>query len=302
MRYYFFNILEELVYDYPLYRPPSEANSTIFQVTLGCSFNHCSFCNMYRTKSYQERSFEEIKFEIDLVSKYQPLTEKIFLADGDAINVRTERLVEILDYLNLKFKSLKRISCYAMPRNLIQKKDQELERLRDRGLSMLYVGIESGNDVVLQKVTKGASSSMIIESCEKAINHQFTLSCMVILGLGGRTYTDVHISDTAKVVSQISPHYLAALNLQLDEAVRGEFMSKFKEPFSWLTDLEILDELERLIVLFNPVREVVFRANHASNVYSIGGTLPFEKSKLQRLIHELKSHPEMLRPKIVRRF
>ena len=257
---------------------------------------------MYRTKSYQERSFEEIKFEIDLISKYQPLTEKIFLADGDALNVRTERLVEILDYLNLKFKSLKRISCYAMPRNLIQKKDQELERLRDRGLSMLYVGIESGNDVVLQKVTKGASSSMIIESCEKAIDHQFTLSCMVILGLGGRTYTDAHISDTAKVVSQISPHYLAALNLQLDEAVRGEFMSKFKEPFSWLTDLEILDELERLIVLFNPVREVVFRANHASNVYSIGGTLPFEKSKLQRLIHELKSHPEMLRPKIVRRF
>ena len=257
---------------------------------------------MYRTKSYQERSFEEIKFEIDLVSKYQPLTEKIFLADGDALNVRTERLVEILDYLNLKFKSLKRISCYAMPRNLIQKMDQELERLRDRGLSMLYVGIESGNDVVLQKVTKGASSSMIIESCEKAIDHQFTLSCMVILGLGGRTYTDAHISETAKVVSQISPHYLAALNLQLDEAVRGEFMSKFKEPFSWLTDLEILDELERLIVLFNPVREVVFRANHASNVYSIGGTLPFEKSKLQRLIHELKSHPEMLRPKIVRRF
>jgi radical SAM superfamily enzyme YgiQ (UPF0313 family) len=257
---------------------------------------------MYRTKSYQERSLDEIQFEIDLVSKYQPLTEKIFLADGDALNVKTERLVEILDYLTLKFKSLKRISCYAMPRNLIQKKDAELERLRDRGLSMLYVGIESGNDVVLQKVTKGASSSMIIESCGKAIDHEFTLSCMVILGIGGRTYTDAHISDTATVVSQISPHYLAALNLQLDETVRGEFMSKFKEPFSCLTDLEILDELERLIVLFNPVREVTFRANHASNVYSIGGTLPSEKSKLQRLIHELKSHPEMLRPKVVRRF
>jgi radical SAM superfamily enzyme YgiQ (UPF0313 family) len=257
---------------------------------------------MYRTKSYQERSLEEIKLEIDLISRYQPLTEKIFLADGDALNVKTERLVEILDYLNLKFKSLKRISCYAMPRNLIQKKDSELERLRDRGLSMLYVGIESGNNVVLQKVTKGASSSMIIESCEKAIDHQFTLSCMVILGLGGRTYTDAHISDTAKVVSQISPHYLAALNLQLDETVHGEFMFKFKESFSWLTDLEILDELERLIELFNPTREAIFRANHASNVYSIGGTLPSEKSKLQRLIHELKSHPEMLRPKIVRRF
>lgn len=294
--------LDEITYDYPVYRPPSEANSTIIQVTLGCSFNHCSFCNMYRTKTYQERSLEEIKYEIDLISKCQPLTEKVFLADGDALNVRTERLVEILDYLTLKFKSLKRISCYAMPRNLLQKKDSELEVLRNRGLSMLYVGIESGNDVVLQRVTKGASSSMIIESCKKAIDNEFTLSCMVILGLGGKTYTEAHILDTAKVVSQISPHFLAALNLHLDENVYGEFISKFKEPFSWLTDLDILDELERLVTLFDPSREVIFRANHASNVYSIGGTLPTEKPKLVRLIHELKSHPEMLRPKIVRRF
>ncbi|MGC2308001.1 MAG: radical SAM protein, partial [Nitrososphaeraceae archaeon] len=294
--------LDEITYDYPVYRPPSEANSTIIQVTLGCSFNHCSFCNMYRTKTYQERSLEEIKYEIDLISKCQPLTEKVFLADGDALNVRTERLVEILDYLTLKFKSLKRISCYAMPRNLLQKKDSELEVLRNRGLSMLYVGIESGNDVVLQRVTKGASSSMIIESCKKAIDNEFTLSCMVILGLGGKTYTDAHILDTAKVVSQISPHFLAALSLHLDENVYGEFISKFKEPFSWLTDLDILDELERLVTLFDPSREVIFRANHASNVYSIGGTLPTEKPKLVRLIHELKSHPEMLRPKIVRRF
>lgn len=294
--------LDEIIYDYPLYRPPSEANSTIVQITLGCSFNHCSFCNMYRTKTYQERSLEEIKYEIDLISKCQPLTEKVFLADGDALNVKTERLGEILDYLTLKFKSLKRISCYAMPRNLLQKKDSELEVLRNRGLSMLYVGIESGNDVVLQRVTKGASSSMIIESCRKAIDHEFTLSCMVILGLGGKTYTDAHILDTARVVSQISPHFLAALNLHLDENVYGEFISKFKEPFSWLTDLDILDELERLVTLFDPTREVIFRANHASNVYSIGGTLPTEKPKIQRLIHELKSHPEMLRPKIVRRF
>jgi hypothetical protein len=103
-------------------------------------------------------------------------------------------------------------------------------------------------------------------------------------------------------MSQISPHYLAALNLQLDETVRGEFMSKFGEPFFWLTDLEILDELEKLTVLFDPARQVIFRANHASNVYSIGGSLPSERSKLQRLIHELKDHPEMLRPRIVRRF
>lgn len=167
---------------------------------------------MYRTKLYQERSLEEIKLEIDLVSKYQPLIERIFLADGDALNVESEKLVKILDYLNLKFKNLKRISCYAMPKNLIQKKDAELERLRDRGLCMLYVGIESGNDILLQKVTKGASSSMIVESCKKAIDNKFILSCMIILGLGGKAYSDAHIADTARVVSQISPQYLAALS------------------------------------------------------------------------------------------
>lgn len=294
--------LDEISYDYPLYRPPSEANSVILQVTLGCSFNHCSFCSMYRTKNYQERPLEEIKYEIDFVSKFHPQTEKIFLADGDALNMKTGRLVEILDHITHKFKSLKRISCYAMPKNLLQKKHSELEILRDRGLSMLYVGIESGNDLVLQKVTKGASSSKIIESCKKAIDHEFVLSCMVILGLGGKTYTYEHISDTSKVVSEITPHYLAALNLQLDELIHDEFMSKFGEPFSMLADIDILNELERLVMLFHPAREVIFRANHASNVYSVGGTLPADRVKMLRLIRQLKSNPEMLRPKISRRF
>jgi len=127
----------ELGYDYPLYRPPSEANSAIFQVTLGCSFNKCSFCNMYRTKEYSEKPWEEIKNEIDLVSKSYPQTEKIFLADGDALNLSTSRLTQILDYLKEKFPNIKRISCYAMPKNLLQKSSDELDLLKSRGLNML---------------------------------------------------------------------------------------------------------------------------------------------------------------------
>lgn len=272
------------------------------QVTLGCSFNQCSFCSMYRTKDYQEKSLEEIKYEIDIISRFQPQTEKVFLADGDALNIKTDKLVEILNHLSLRFKRLKRISCYAMPKNLLQKKNSELEILRARGLSMLYVGIESGNDVVLRKVTKGSSSFKIIESCKKATDQGFVLSCMIILGLGGKTYSHEHVSDTAKVLNQITPHYLAALSLQLDEVVRNEFMSKFMEPFYMLTDLEILNELEGLVLSLNPARDMIFRANHASNVYDIGGTLPGDKMKLKRLIQELKEHPEMLRPKITRRF
>ena len=136
----------EIVYDYPLYRPPSEADSMIFQVTLGCSFNKCSFCNMYRTKEYAERPWEEIKAEIDMAAKFYPNTRRVFLADGDALNLPKYRIIQILQYLHCKFPELERVSCYAMPMNLLKKKDDELGEIRAAGLHMLYVGIESGSE------------------------------------------------------------------------------------------------------------------------------------------------------------
>lgn len=292
----------ELNYDYPLYRPPSEANSMIFQVTLGCSFNKCSFCNMYRTKDYSERPWEEIKMEIDISSKYYPETTRIFLADGDALNLSVERLIQILDYLYQKFPSLERVSSYAMPKNLLQKSDSELQLLKKAGLNMFYVGIESGNDIVLKKVTKGATYKSIVESCNKARNNDFILSCMVILGLGGTTYTKDHIEDTAKILGEISPEYVGALNLHLEDGVYEEFMAKYNEPFTFLDDIQVLDELDRLISNINPFRPIIFRANHASNVYSIKGILPENKEDILNLIRNLKNHPEMLKPKILRRF
>lgn len=292
----------QIVYDYPLYRPPSEANSVIFQVTIGCSYNKCSFCDMYRTKRYFERSLDELKSEIDLVSAEQPLTRRIFLADGDALNLQTTVLFQILEYLYLKFKNLERVSCYAMPRNILQKKDTELQKLREAGLSMLYVGIESGNDLVLRKITKGASQRQIILSCRKAKDNGFTLSCMIILGIGGKRYSMQHIVDTAKIVNEISPDYLAALTLNLEQGIYDEFMYKYSKQFEPLDDLEILNELHVLIDGLNSKYPITFRANHASNVYSIGGTLPDDKEKLLSLINELKLDPGRLRDKRLRRF
>src|SRR5690242_9602352 len=147
----------EILYNYPLYRPPSEANSLIFQVTLGCSFNKCSFCNMYRTKEYSEKPIDEIKKEIEIMSRLQPETTRIFLADGDALNVTTKNLVKILNLIKIKFKNIERISCYSMPKNLLQKTEEELSSLKRAGLDMVYLGIESGNDAILKKVTKGAT-------------------------------------------------------------------------------------------------------------------------------------------------
>ena len=292
----------EIIYDYPLYRPPSEADSMIFQVTLGCSFNKCSFCNMYRTKEYAERPWDEIKLEIDMAAKFYPDTRRIFLADGDALNLPKDRMMRVLKYLRENFPRLQRISCYAMPKNILQKNDDELREIRSAGLDMFYVGIESGNDVVLKKVTKGATYKTILQACQKAKRHGYILSCMVILGLGGKTYTEQHISDTARILSETSPDYVGALTLHLEEGVYHEFMDKFGEPFIPLDDLDILDELEKLIGNLNPSTPVIFRANHASNVYSIGGTLPQDKDKLLDLIKRLKSHPDMLKPKFLRRF
>ncbi len=292
----------QLGYDYPLYRPPSEANSLIFQVTLGCSFNQCSYCEMYRTKKYSERPWEEIKMEIDMTSTAYPATKRIFLADGDAINLPTERLVQILEYIYKKFPTLERVSSYAMPKNLLQKTDRELMTLRAAGLKMLYVGIESGSDTVLKKITKGATYKTIVQSCKKAKENNYVLSCMIILGLGGKKYTFEHVEETAKIISEVSPDYVGALNLHLDDTLYNEFMTKFKEPFEFLDDIQILNELELLISKINPSSPIIFRANHASNVYSIKGTLPTDKVNILELISQLKKNPDMLKPKILRRF
>jgi radical SAM superfamily enzyme YgiQ (UPF0313 family) len=187
----------EIVYEYPLYRPPSEADSMILQVTLGCSFSNCSFCNMYRTKEYAEWPWEEIKTKIDMAAKFYPDTRRVLLADADALKLSKDRMIQILQYLNSKFPELKRVSCIAMPLNLLKKKDEELEEMRAAGLDMQYVGIESGSDIVLKKVTKGATYRTIVQACQKAKRHGYGLSCMVILGLWGETYTKEHIAGTA---------------------------------------------------------------------------------------------------------
>ena len=291
-----------LNYDYPLYRPPSEAKSLIFQVTLGCSFNECSFCDMYRSKEYSERPWDEVKMEIDMAAKHEPETKKIFLADGDALNLSTDYMVQIVKYLYVKFPNLERVSCYAMPMNLLKKTPEELKKMYDAGLKMLYLGIETGSDIVLKKVTKGATSQTIIKACRKAIDVGYTLSCMVILGLGGKTYTKDHIKGTAEVLSAVSPHYAAALTLIIEPGVKEEFMKKFNEPFIPITDSEALDELQELVSKIDSKNEIIFRANHGSNAYMIKGIFPQDKDSMLEKISWMKEHPEVCRPEGLRGF
>ena len=291
-----------LNYDAPLYRPPSEAKSLIFQVTLGCSFNECSFCDMYRSKEYSERSWDEVKGEIDMMSKMLPDTTKIFLADGDALNLDTEYMIKIVKYIYEKFPNLERVSCYAMPMNLLKKTPEELDSMKKAGLDMLYLGIETGSDILLKKVTKGATAKTIIKSCKKAKDAGFTLSCMVILGIGGSKYSSENARETAKVISEVKPDYVGALTLYLENGIKDEFLTKFDEEFIRISDSEAIDELQELISGIDVNDKVVFRANHGSNAYNVAGTFPEDKQAMLDKITWMKEHPEVVRPQGLRGF
>ena len=291
-----------LNYAEPVYRPPSEAKSLIFQVTLGCSFNQCSFCDMYRNKEYSEKTWDEVKAEIDLMAKQLPDTTRIFLADGDAINISADYMVQIVEYLYNSFPKLERVSCYTMPMNLLKKTPEELKKMREAGLKMLYLGIESGSDIILKKITKGATAETIIRACRKAIETGFTLSCIIILGLGGKTHSKEHIKETARVVSASSPHYLGTLTLILETGVKQEFLTKFGEEFHPINDKEALIELHDLVEQIDVKEKMLFRANHGSNAYNIAGTFPDEKNAMLEKISWLKEHPENVRPEGFRAF
>ena len=293
-----------MTYDMPLYRPPSEARSVIFQVTLGCSFNECSFCDMYRSKEYAERPWDTVKSEIEMMAKYQPQASRFFLADGDALNLDTEYMIKITRYIREKFSNVERISCYAMPMNILKKSREDLLRMKEAGLDMFYLGIESGSDTVLKKVTKGAIAKTIIKSVNKAKDAGYVMSCMIILGLGGKTHSKEHARGTAEVISACAPHYVGTLTLHLDEGIRQEFYDKFAEQFVMINDDESLDELYDMVnkISIPDGSSTIFRANHGSNAYMIKGTLPHDKQSMLSQIDWLRQHPEVARPQGLRGF
>jgi radical SAM superfamily enzyme YgiQ (UPF0313 family) len=257
---------------------------------------------MYRSKEYSERTWDEVKGEIDMMAKIMPDTERVFLADGDAINLSTEYMTKILKYIKEKFSSIKRISCYAMPMNLLKKTPEELQELHEAGLDMLYLGIESGSDIILKKVTKGATSKTIIKACNKAKEIGFELSCMVILGLGGKKYSKENAIETGKVISASKPDFVGALTLYLENGIKDEFMTKWEGEFVRIDDSESLEELELLVTNINAENKIVFRANHGSNAYNIAGTFPEDKEEMLEKIGWLTKHPENARPEGLRGF
>ena len=289
-------------YSYPLYRPPAEADNIIIQATYGCSYNNCSFCSMYKSKRYQIRDIGDIYNEIDILSTSYPNAHKIFLADGDALALPTDHLIKILQYLKKSFVKLRRVSIYATAQNLLSKTNEELNLLYKNNLNLIYFGIETGSNTVLKKITKGVTSNQIVIALNKASNANIKISATVILGIGGKNYSNEHIKDTASIIDQTKVNYLSTLQLGLEEDVKDKFYTKFDD-FDMLNDEEILNEQKRFIELLNPTNKVIFRSNHASNALHLSGTLPRDKIKLiEQLNQALDIGRNAFVPKIFRGF
>ncbi len=293
------------VYDMPLYRPPSEGPNLIVQATYGCSFNECSFCSMYKTKSYRARPLEDIFADIEAFGREWPEAHRVFIADGDALVLPMDDLKRILDKLAATFPALQRVSCYATPYNLIKKSPQDLADLKVRKLTLVYVGIESGAPEILKRITKGAAPRTISAALDKAANAGIKVSATVILGLGGAKLWREHIDGTVDLINKTPPTYLSTLQLGLEEGVEGRFMERFErfgDTFQWQSDAGVLIELERLVAGLNPPKPVIFRSNHASNSLALAGNFPKDKDRLLAQIVAAKSDDSYLRPAWIRGF
>lgn len=289
-----------LNYEQPLYRPPSEADNLILQVTIGCRFNRCSFCSMYKQKDYRQKTLDELEQDIIKAQQVYPDTRRIFLADGDAFNLDSQTLLIILKKLASAFPRLTRVSCYATPANIASKSLNELRKLKLNKLSLLYVGIETGDNLLLKYISKGASQSSITKSLQLADQAAIKVSATIILGLGGQQYWQQHINETVELLNQAPVSYLSTLQLYLDKQSETSFYQPFDNSFQHQDDLSILLELRTLIQNLSPPKALLFRSNHASNALALGGSLPKDKTRLLAEIDHAMKDNKLLRPDYLR--
>ena len=270
-----------------VYRPPSEARSLIVQVTIGCSHNRCRFCTMYRDKTFKVRPINEVKRDFDEAAElYGPLIEKVFLADGDALVLPTDKLAELLAYIKELFPHVRSITTYGSPRNILRKSLDELTALRQAGLSMVYVGAESGDAQVLLDIDKGATRDEIIEAGQKLKAAGIAVSVTLISGLGGKARLAEHATASADLISRIQPEYVGFLTLLTDPAAPiSEDISNGK--LVLLSPEEVVTEMD-LFLKHVDSEGTVFRANHASNYLMLKGTLNHDIPAMLRQIEAVK--------------
>lgn len=286
-------------YEGTVYRPPSEAGSLIIQLTIGCARNTCTFCNMYKDKTFRIRPLDEVAEDLEMARKYYSRIQvrRIFLADGDALIVKTEDLLYIIGKCKEYFPEVERISVYGAPKDILHKTPEELRRLKEAGLDMVYMGLESGADEVLRAVKKGVTADEMIEAGKKVRAAGMVVSITVISGLGGKALWREHALGSARVISAIKPEYVGFLTLMIEPGT--EMYEQYNRGEITLLDPhEVLDETE-LFIRNVDAEGTVFRSNHASNYIPLGGTLNGDRDKILAQI-EASRKRNKFRPDVFR--
>ncbi len=282
----------------PVFRPPSEAESLILPVTDGCSWNECTFCEMYTApqKKFRARDEAEVLESIRLTGeRFGDQIRRVFLADGDATVLPTRRLLTILAAIHVHMPAVRRISSYCLPRNLRKKSQAEVDELAAAGLSLVYVGAESGDDRVLAAVHKGETFETTREALDKLGAAGITRSVMILNGLGGKVYSRQHAANSARLANATQPEYLATLVVSFPLGEQ-RFRADFPE-WEPLTQHGLFVETEQLLSALE-LKRTVFRSDHASNWLVLKGTLGADKERLLAQVRQAIASPEKahLRP------
>ncbi|PLX79153.1 MAG: radical SAM protein [Desulfuromonas sp.] len=279
-------------FDYvePVFRPPSEAQSLILQVTVGCSQNHCTFCGMYKMKQFAVRPVDELVAEMESIPRHhRSHIRRVFLADGDALVYPQEGLEEILDRLAETFPNLNRVGIYASPNSLTTKSEDDLRVLREKKLRILYFGLESGDDPTLELINKGFDAAQMLELCQKAQQAGMKISVTAILGLAGRERSAEHATATADWINRLSPAYFSLLTM-----FRRHNDQHF-ELIEQLSNGEVLEEACAIVRQLNPQRTIL-RSNHVSNILNLAGSYPKDReliiAQAEAALKKGKSDPE----------
>lgn len=287
-------------YEGMIYRPPSEAESLILQVTIGCSHNKCTFCGSFKDKKFRVRSLEEVREDIEEAKVYARYIKKVFIADGDALIIPQKRLIPIVQMIKDAFPKLERIGTYGNTKSILKKSVEELKELKESGVGIIYLGVESGDQVTLDKVCKGTMLDKTAEAAKRVKDAGIVLSVTVLLGLGGVERSGIHAAETGKFLSRIDPDYAGALSVILvpgtvlaEEVKNGTF--KVPDPYMLLEELVIMIENTHVTHMF-------FASNHASNYLPVKAWLPEDKEKTLRAIKHVldQKDPSLLRPEFMR--
>ncbi len=286
-------------YEGQVYRPPSEAYSYILQATIGCSWNHCTYCDMYGAKRFRVRALDETLTDLrDAGGAHGGHVEKVFVADGDALVLDLEHWEAILAACREAFPRLRRVSAYATAMNINEKSSEELRRLRELGLELLYVGPETGDDETLKRIAKGATFGDHVEAARRAREAGIALSTIFLLGAGGVARSEEHAEASARLISEMDPAYLSALTLTVVPGTPIHTLQQ-RGRFELPTVEQMLGELRTMVARSQPT-EAVFRTNHASNYLPLSGTLSADRDRILAVLDRALCGDIALRPEWAR--